>query len=226
MKLNADDLRVYGESVAGLGEFFGMWKEVEERERRWSDERHGVRNVLSSLRVLSKLTRRKVDEGSNNDVKELLGTIDDRLTAVESVISSSEVKNLPSGIFFPEDVVRDVVKGLKFSAEDKGKIIRFNGEGRGLNRLFEYGSVVEELVNNAIKYSKGGVIYVEIEQVGERVRTSVKSEGEKVEGSVWQRGVGRGGGIGLDYVRRVVEGEGGKVWMERKDGVNEFGFEI
>ena len=88
-----------------------------QKERGWIDERHSTRNILSSLRVLSKLARRKVDSGSENDVKELLGTIDERIGAIDfggRVLEGKEV-------FFPEDKGREVVKGLKPMAEEKEK---------------------------------------------------------------------------------------------------------
>ncbi|GMH77689.1 hypothetical protein TrST_g7561 [Triparma strigata] len=198
-----------------------MVRSLEEKERGWIDERHSTRNILSSLRVLSKLARRKVDSGSENDVKELLGTIDERIGAIDfggRVLEGKEV-------FFPEDKGREVVKGLKPMAEEKEKRISLISESRALT-FSPYAPVLEELITNAIKYGTGNDILVKIEQRDEMVVTTVESEGDECGTEIWGRGVGTGTGIGLDYVRRCVENVGGKVWLEREGGWNKFGFEI
>lgn len=88
--------------------------------------------------------------------------------------------------------------------------------------------VILNLIDNAIKYTQEGTIVVKVEREGKNeVRFSVKDTGVGVDPNeakelfhkfVRGSGIARiqpnGSGLGLYIVKKIVEGHGGKVWME------------
>lgn len=129
-------------------------------------------------------------------------------------------------------VVEEVVREFKPSADKKGVGFEFqNKVGEALDFSFDKDKlreVVLNLIDNAIKYSKaGGHVRVVLEKTGDRVRYSVKDDGMGVSPedrkklfSKFARAdtaqvIDPGGmGIGLYFVKRVVEDHGGTVGVE------------
>ncbi len=101
--------------------------------------------------------------------------------------------------------------------------------------------VVDNLISNAVKYTpEHGSIDIKLEQKNDFVRFSVKDTGhgisseylkllfEKFARLPGETHRSKGTGLGLVIVKAIVEGHGGKVWVESK-GVGEgstFQFEI
>lgn len=88
--------------------------------------------------------------------------------------------------------------------------------------------VVQNLIDNAIKYGAGTPVTVAAEQVGEHVRVSVADRGpgipegheERIFERFYRIDAGRsravgGSGLGLAIVRSQVEAMGGRVWVEQ-----------
>lgn len=83
---------------------------------------------------------------------------------------------------------------------------------------------IENLVNNAIKYGSGDPIRLVLSTTKERVQLLVHNEGDPIapedSESIFQlyrragkRDAGAGWGVGLPFVRRIVEAHGGSVVM-------------
>jgi len=93
-------------------------------------------------------------------------------------------------------------------------------------------NVIQNLLTNAIRYSpKKGVISVFITDKGDFLEYSVKDSGigipESQQSRVFEkffradnaiREIPEGSGLGLALVKSLVEGWGGKVWFESKEG--------
>jgi two-component system phosphate regulon sensor histidine kinase PhoR len=90
--------------------------------------------------------------------------------------------------------------------------------------------VVQNLIDNAVKYGGDTPIAVRAEKVGEHVRLSVRDRGPGIpagqEDRVFERfyrlDAGRsrdrgGSGLGLAIVKSQVDAMGGRVWVERAD---------
>ncbi len=90
--------------------------------------------------------------------------------------------------------------------------------------------VVQNLIDNAIKYGSGSPVTVRAEAIGRRVQLTVRDRGPGIppgfEDRIFERfyrlDAGRsreigGSGLGLAIVKSQVEAIGGRVWVERAD---------
>ncbi len=163
-----------------------------------------------------------------------------RLSAmVDSLLLLAELDAAPSKVvpLAPVDAVavgRDVIETLSVRAQEIGAIIRLDTT-ESVTVLADAGrleQVIENLVDNALKYGKrGGEVVIAAERQGERVLLSVSDDGpgvpEEHRARVFERfyrvDVGRsrergGAGLGLSIVKHLVESMGGTVSIEAAPG--------
>ncbi len=136
------------------------------------------------------------------------------------------------------ELVEEVILGATPVAKEKGQELRLRCELEEYPASFDWdwmSRAVENLLNNAVKYSPEGCsIDLEICR-GERLVLSVKDRGvgieEKEQSRIFERfyrssrtsGAVRGTGLGLLIVSRVMEAHGGSVrFAPRDDGGSEF----
>ena len=99
--------------------------------------------------------------------------------------------------------------------------------------------VVQNLIDNAVKYGDGTPVSVEVRRVGKRVRLSVadgghgipKGQEERVFERFFRIDPGRsrdrgGSGLGLAIVKSQVEAMGGRVWLEHAEPGARFVIEL
>src|SRR5262249_29195054 len=88
--------------------------------------------------------------------------------------------------------------------------------------------VLSNLLGNALRFTpEGGTVSVEAEQTGSEVRFDVHDSGPGIPasdlGSIWQRfwqaaRSDEGVGLGLSIARRLVEAQGGRIWVQSRVG--------
>ncbi len=128
-------------------------------------------------------------------------------------------------------MAQTVVKELTPLAEKKGLKLSFAGphELKAVADPDKLKDVVMNLVDNAIKYTAHGTIHVKVEQHDNEAQVSVIDTGVGIDpgetGKLFEkfsRGMGiakvsaEGSGLGLFIVKKIVEGHGGRVWVESK----------
>ncbi len=132
--------------------------------------------------------------------------------------------------FDMEKTAKEIVDDLRITAEKKGLVMDFktdnqapytlNGDMEKLRQVFL------NLIDNSIKYTKGGSISVILGKNKDKIRFSVTDTGmgmtEETKQSLFQkfaRGEGGkvnagGSGVGLYLAKEIVGAHKGKVWVE------------
>lgn len=139
----------------------------------------------------------------------------------------------------PADL-RDVVESVRRRYHDQGIDLKLTNAREPITSeidLPRFEQVVENLVENAIKYSSGGVLpEIELRADGDRAVIAVRDHGvgvpEEERERIFERfyrasnvqGLPEGGiGLGLFICRRIVEEHGGRIWVEpAEDGGSRF----
>lgn len=137
------------------------------------------------------------------------------------------VMNFSKAPFF--SVIEDIYKELKPTAEKKG--VQLTLEPAELPEveadIDKMKDVILNLIDNAIKYSPEGSVHVTAKANKRTIHVQVKDTGVGIEPneaknlfSKFVRGSGiaqvqpDGSGLGLYIAKRVIEGHGGKIWVE------------
>jgi len=133
--------------------------------------------------------------------------------------------------------ITDIIPGLieSFESQTSGHMLSYNTDGEIPEMMLDrdmFINIMTNLVSNAIKYSpKGGNINILLHRNSEAVLVSVSDEGMGIAGdkipmvfdkfyrvdSALNRETG-GTGLGLATVKYIVEGFGGKIWVESELG--------
>ena len=168
----------------------------------------------------------------------LLGVINDILDVSKIEAGRLDIEAVD---FRLDDVIASVTAITAQKAQDKGLELLIEVADAVPQHLvgdpLRLGQVIANLVNNAIKFTEQGDVYVTadlLEQVGERARLrfSVKDTGigmspeqaarlfqpfSQADASTTRKHGGTG--LGLTICRRLVELMGGEIWLESEPGV-------
>ncbi|MBU6501100.1 MAG: HAMP domain-containing histidine kinase [Patescibacteria group bacterium] len=156
--------------------------------------------------------------------------------AIELVTNTIDLRKVEEGKmeyeFSKTDLVgltKDVVEGIRILAETKGLKMTFTASAHDIfvnADPREMKHVVQNLVDNAIKYTEKGFINVNVREIGGEAVFSVADSGigipkgvkpllfkefmrdERVDHKM------KGSGIGLHIARNIVEAHGGKIFAE------------
>ena len=168
----------------------------------------------------------------------LLGVINDILDFSKIEAGKLDIETVD---FRLDDVIASVTSITAQKAQDKG--LEFLAEVASsvpqnlMGDPLRLGQVIANLINNAIKFTEHGEVYLKVElqeQVGERARLrfSVKDTGigmtpeqaarlfqpfSQADTSTTRKHGGTG--LGLTICRRLVELMGGEIWLESEPGV-------
>lgn len=205
-----------------------------------SNVSHELRTPLASLKALTET----LQDGALDDpaaARHFLQRMETEIdTLTQMVRELLELSRIESGKVPLQRKAVDVMALLETAAER----MRLQAERAGLALILEPGSglpqvmadgerieqVLFNLVHNAIKFTpSGGSITLRAYQDGEQVVIAVKDTGvgisDEDQPRIFERfykadraRTGGGTGLGLSIARHLVEGHGGKIWVESQTG--------
>ena len=197
---------------------------------------HELRTPLASIKGFATTLLRqdvKWDDATQRDFLRIIEEESDRLT--EIIDNLLDMSQLEVGVLRVERepiqlraLIRDIVDDMRMRTEahyfvtDLPAVLpRVHADSRRIRQ------VLRNLLENAIKYAKGGQIAVTCEVENDHVLVSVSDQGDgiqprylnkiferffQVDGASTRR-VG-GSGLGLAISRGIIEAHGGKIWAE------------
>jgi len=181
-------------------------------------------------------------ESIYEDTSRMVRLVNDLLDV--SRIENGEIKLIPQKISLDE-TVRDVIQELKFFAAANNAKIEFKTENN-LPWVFvdplKIKMVIQNLIDNAIKYSKGNkkIVKVSLSQKGDFLCCRVSDSGvgipKEEQGRIFDKFFRSdnvmkkqtvGSGLGLYIAKAVVENSGGKIgFTSKKDKGSVFWFTL
>ncbi len=218
---------------------------------------HDLRGALVSISATLKLLNRgyygKMDEGVENQLKELFEKVTSLIGVSEEFLSrsfivSGDQKAEQEVLDLKEDIIKPVLnelspelKGYHFLMDPHFDVFSNHRGSIRANRVW-LKAVLRNLLRNAIKYGEeGGTITLGLEDHGLAYQLNVYNSGKPIP-EEWRdklftkfahiennNGNGRpnnGMGLGLYLVKKIVQKHGGQIWYEAKEHGSNFIFTI
>lgn len=168
--------------------------------------------------------QRDMLEKSTRRIDRLLRLVSDLLDIprIETGQIVSEMK-----VISLDEVIKDSIEELRSLAKKKDMTIELESTP-GLSEIYGASArlqqVMENLISNAIKYSKGGTVLVRVTEDKDEVRVEVIDSGIGISPEELphlftdffrgKNALERGSGLGLSISKRIIEAHGGRIWAE------------
>lgn len=200
---------------------------------------HELKTPLTSLKLQSQLTLKSLAAGKEFSRERILSMavqtneLVDRLThLIDDMLDVSRINT--GKLRFNKtrnemgEIVRDVVSRMELLFESSGlkpPIVQTEEKLYGFWDRFRLEQVLSNLLTNAIRYGRGKEISVNVKRTEKDVLISVSDKGwginkedqkrifERFERAIDSSEVS-GLGLGLFIAKEIVEGHGGKIWVE------------
>lgn len=201
---------------------------------------HEFRTPLSNISLALQILKKKNQPLYNENLVQTIQKENDKLRRqVESILQMAQFENgdiqLQNEEINPAKIARNVKDELSLSAESKGAFIDISAVSEDVRIMGDpehLQNVLRNVVENAIKYSdKDPVIVVSSALEENMVVINVKDNGPGIHPADKDRifkqfqrvchaeeGNVKGFGLGLAYVKKIVELHNGKVWVDSQPG--------
>ena len=232
-----------GADISDIGTVFLIDDITEEkiidrsRDEFFSIASHELRTPLTAIRGNTSLIQEHfADKIKDGQVKEMLNDIHDSSVRLIGIVNDFlNVSRLEMGrMEFKKEKVdlgkltKEVVEEMTVTAQNKKLKLFSSGSGVAIADKERVKQVLINLVGNSINYTESGEIEIEI--VKNKVLVKDTGRGiapenqnllfhnfQQAGSSLFTRDTTKGTGLGLYISRLMVEGMGGKIWLEKSE---------
>lgn len=173
--------------------------------------RHDILNIFTRMLVYVELLEEKCN---GNEVKKIKESIEAGVSLIRKIRELELSTDQTKKIYSLKEVIDEVSRGydVKVTVDEDAKILANEG-------IF---NVFENLIGNAVKHGGATEVKVTItenQKVTVRVEDNGKGIPEEVIEIIFERGftTGKGSGLGLYIVKKLVESYGGEIKVEKAD---------
>lgn len=229
--------------VIGIIQDINDKKQVEESLRSKNEElntfiyraSHDLRGPIASLLGLAKVAYFDVEDETAKGIIDKVGKTAERLD--EILTSLIDITKIQQGTISAEEInFKEITKGILQTLENISgtSLITIHPKIEDINNFYSdkslVRSILQNLIENAIKYSKEGVsgarVEISINPKNNGANIVVKDNGIGMKEEIHQkifdifyRGTGKssGSGLGLYIVKSAVDKLGGKIYLESEE---------
>ena len=215
------------------------------RDEFFSIASHELRTPLTAIRGNSSLLLQHFSEHiKDRDMREMIEDIHQAATRLIDIVNDFlETSRLELGrvIFKPEsfelaELVRTALREYQVAGSHQKIYLHFEEPDEKIPPVWadppRVRQVLVNLVGNGLKFTKSGGVTVRIKPEREAVTVFVADTGLGIDSgqkrllfkkfqqagpSLYTRNVSEGTGLGLYISKKLMEGMGGKVWLEKSD---------
>jgi signal transduction histidine kinase len=221
-------------------------KEVEQREKLEELNRlkseflafasHQVKAPMAVVKGYAELIHEGIEnvpEQAKDFAKKIKESVDNLLVLIEEFMDYRRIEEGKIEFNFEKldiiSLIREIVEKMKLLAMEKNLSLdfesKFDSIVMNVDKL-RFSQVIQNLIDNSIKYTKEGWIRVKVDKEDNEVLISVSDSGIGISKELQQKLFGqfvrdpsikkeiRGTGLGLYIAKYIVEAHKGKIWAE------------
>jgi signal transduction histidine kinase len=174
-----------------------------------------------------------VPEQAKDFAKKIKESVDNLLVLIEEFMDYRRIEEGKLEFNFEKldiiSLIREIVEKMKLLAMEKNLSLDFESKFDSLVMNVDklrFSQVIQNLIDNAIKYTKEGWIRVKVDKEDNEVLISVSDSGIGMSKELQQKLFGqfvrdpsikkeiRGTGLGLYIAKHIIEAHKGKIWAE------------
>ena len=222
------------------------------KEQFLANMSHEIRTPMHAISGITNTLIRNTHPKNQDVYLEAMKTSSDNLLVLlDDILDLSKIDSgeleIETSIFSPHMIIENVVKALKFRASDKGLTLNYSIDVSvpqavvgDPSRLYQ---VLTNLVGNAIKFTESGGIIISLtvnNEANPMLRCCVQDTGIGIpeskidyifetfkQGEKSKSQIFKGTGLGLSISKKLIELQGGKIWLESTLGTgSKFFFEL
>ena len=207
-------------------------KEADKAQREFINvAAHELRTPIQPVLGLSDILRSKIKDSKQRELLEVITRNAKRLQRLsEDILDVTKIESQSLVVNIEQFNLNDVISNA--IQDHKNEIEKTNGNLKLLYKTnddniivkadrLRLGQVISNLIRNAIKFTKEGVILITVRKDDSRVIVSVKDTGSGIDPEIEPRLFSKfasksfeGTGLGLFICKSIVEAHNGKIWAE------------
>ncbi|WP_455169140.1 ATP-binding protein [Aegicerativicinus sediminis] len=219
------------------------------KEQFLANMSHEIRTPMHAISGMSNSLLRNPKSGNLEEYLRAIKTSSDNLSVLlDDILDLSKIESgklkIENKAFNPTKLIDEILHLFALKADEKGiKIsmqIDSNVPSLIIGDYSRLNQILINLIGNSLKFTDEGSVVIEMTNEGQRLRFAVRDTGVGIpkeqqdlvfdtfeQGEMSKSQIYKGTGLGLSIAKKLIELQGGTIWLESEQGVGStFYFEI